>query len=90
MTETTRLDGSAAAGFLGELFAFEITLASAECRQCQAAVAVGEMHVYALEMGAVLRCPGCDAAIMRIGNCGGERWIDASGMRRMRVSPSSS
>jgi NAD-dependent SIR2 family protein deacetylase len=86
MSDISHLDGSAAAGLLSELFAVEITLATAECVRCHADVAVAEMHLYALEMGAVLRCPGCEAVMLRIGCVGDERWIDATGMRRMRIS----
>jgi len=86
MSDISHLDGSAAAGLLSELFAFEITLATAECVHCHTDVVLAEMHLYALEMGAVLRCPGCEAVMLRIGCAGDERWIDATGMRTMRVS----
>lgn len=80
-----RLDGNAAAGLLEELFAFEVTTARAVCSGCGHEYRVAELAVYALEMGAIMRCPGCGAAMVRVSKLDGECWIDACGMRALKV-----
>ena len=59
-----RLDGNAAAGLLDQLFAFEITTAVATCDGCGRATAFGALDFYDQQMGAVLRCPGCDGLMI--------------------------
>lgn len=81
----TRLDGNAAAGVLDEIFRVEISLAETVCAGCGAGGAVGELMTYALEMGAVLRCPHCDMAILRVGVTGSSRWIDFRGAVSVRL-----
>jgi hypothetical protein len=83
--DTDHLDGNAAAGLLEEIFAFEVTTARAVCAACTQEVTFGEMAVYALELGAIMRCPGCGEVMVRISKLDGERWIDAAGMRMLRV-----
>jgi hypothetical protein len=61
------LDGNAAGGLLGEVFAFEATVARTICAGCARLVAIGELRLYAIELGAILRCPSCDEAVVRIG-----------------------
>lgn len=80
-----RLDGNAAAGLLEEIFAFEVTTARAVCAACEQQHRLGEMMVYALEMGAIMRCPGCGSAMVRISKLNGECWIDATETRTLRV-----
>jgi hypothetical protein len=83
--DTVHVDGNAAAGLLEEIFAFEATTARAVCAACTQEYRFGEMMVYALEMGAIMRCPGCGAVMVRISRLDGECWIDAAGMRVLRV-----
>jgi hypothetical protein len=75
----TRLDGNAAAGLLAELFRSETSTAAVICAGCGASGPIGTLHVYGLEMGAILRCPKCEAAVMRIGATGPRRWLDLRG-----------
>ncbi|HKA90625.1 MAG TPA: DUF6510 family protein [Haliangiales bacterium] len=81
-----RLDGNAAAGFLGELFTFDITRATATCDGCGGSSAVGALVLYAQEMGAVLRCPGCSHLLMCVTRPHGAWWIDLRGVRILRVA----
>jgi hypothetical protein len=83
--DEVRLDGNAAAGLLEEIFAFEVTLARAVCSACAGEHRIAEMTVYALEMGAIMRCPGCDEVMMRVSRLNGECWIDPAGMRTLRI-----
>jgi Zn finger protein HypA/HybF involved in hydrogenase expression len=82
--DALRLDGNAAGGILREVFAFEVTTAIGTCDGCGAADAVGAVHVYE-SAGTVLRCPHCDAVLMRIVDGGRRVWIDLRGLRSLEV-----
>jgi hypothetical protein len=77
--ETARLDGNAAAGILSEIFARDVTSARTTCLHCGASDRVGALAFYAQEMGAVLRCRGCDAVVLRATRTPTQLWLDASG-----------
>jgi hypothetical protein len=80
-----RLDGNAAAGLLDQLFTFEITAAVATCNGCGHETAVGALDVYDQQMGAVLRCPGCDGLMLSATRIRGVWRVDLSGLRMLRV-----
>jgi hypothetical protein len=80
-----RLDGNAAAGLLAEVFAFDVTTAEAVCNGCGAVGQVGMLSAYDLEMGAILRCPTCDTALMRVSRLETGFWLDLRGMSVLRV-----
>jgi hypothetical protein len=77
-TEEMRLDGNAAGGALREVFAPEMTAALATCTGCGTARAVGALLEFGDGMGVVLRCPGCDTAMLRIVRTPGWLRVDAS------------
>lgn len=83
--ELMRLDGNAAAGLLAEIFAFEITVAQAQCAGCGGVSPVGTLLVYGGAMGAILRCPGCDAAMIRVTQLRGEYRLDLRGTHTLHV-----
>ena len=75
-----RLDGNAAAGALGEVFSFEVTTAEYACRGCARAGRLGEAMVYEVRgLGTVLRCPGCDNALIRLARVRGRYLVDLGG-----------
>jgi DNA-directed RNA polymerase subunit RPC12/RpoP len=78
------LDGNAAAGFLQEIFALEITTAQIQCGTCDSVGAVGSLRLYATPMGDVLRCPNCDARLMTAVRTPHGRWLEMTGARRLR------
>jgi hypothetical protein len=80
-----RLDGNAAAGLLGEIFALELTTARSTCRGCGATAEVGALALYAHAPGAVLRCPGCEAVLMRVVRGGGRIWLELAGVRSLEL-----
>jgi hypothetical protein len=84
-----RLDGNAAAGLLAEIFAAEMTVTWGTCAGCGAENQVGAVAAYMHGMGAVLRCPGCDNALVRVGRSAGHRWVDLRGLSclRLELSP---
>jgi len=74
--EVSTLDGNAAGGLLREVFAFDATAALITCAGCAGTMPMGELRLYAIEMGAILRCPSCDAAVIRVGRTPRGLWLD--------------
>jgi hypothetical protein len=70
------LDGNAAGGLLREVFAFDATAARITCAGCASTVPMGELRLYAIELGAILRCPSCDEAVVRVGRTPRGLWLD--------------
>jgi hypothetical protein len=75
------LDGNAVGGLLSEVFAVEVTAASARCDGCGAVGPVAELRVHLQAPGVVVRCPHCDAVLLRIARDGGRIWLDLRGLR---------
>ena len=73
------LDGNAAGGLLREVFAFDATIARTTCAGCARMVPMGELRLYAIELGAILRCPSCDEVVVRIGRTPRGLWLDLRG-----------
>jgi hypothetical protein len=76
-----KLDGNAIGGLLREIFAMETTAARGTCAGCGAVNEVGRVDVYVHAPGTVVRCPGCEAVLMRIVRGPGRYWVDLSGLR---------
>jgi Family of unknown function (DUF6510) len=85
VADALRLDGNAAAGILSEIFAPDLTAAQAMCANCGTARAVGALLVYAHGMGTVVRCPSCDAVVLRVGRTPTQIWLDATGARHLVI-----
>jgi hypothetical protein len=83
--EALRLDGNAAAGILSEVFAPDLTTARATCANCGTARPVGALLVYAHGMGVVVRCPGCDAVVLRVARTPTKVWLDLTGARHVVI-----
>jgi len=81
----TRLDGNAAAGLLSEIFCAEPSNAVIICAGCGATAAIGALPVYGLELGAIVRCPHCDTAVLRVGAAGAMLWLDLRGAVSLHV-----
>ena len=78
--DSLRLDGNAPAGALGEIFSFEVTTAEYACRGCARAGRLGEAMVYEVRgLGTILRCPGCDNALIRLAHVRGRYLVDLGG-----------
>lgn len=75
-----KLDGNAIGGLLREVFTTEVTVARATCGSCGAVREIGEVMVYAKAPGAVGRCPGCDAVLLRIVRTEGRVWLELQGI----------
>ena len=81
VTNETRLDGNAAAGILSELFVPDLTTARATCIGCGANRPFGALMVYASGMGTVMRCPSCDAILLRIARTPTQLCLDLTGAK---------
>lgn len=80
-----RLDGNAAAGLLGELFAVDLTTARCCCAGCGAAEPLGAEVVYATAPGMVLRCAHCDHTLAVVVHGGGRYWLGVSGTAWLEI-----
>jgi hypothetical protein len=81
----SRLDGNAIGGVLHAIFGAEMTVAVGVCRNCGAAGAVAELHVYVRAPGIVARCPQCESVVMRIVESPDRTWIDLGGLRTLEL-----
>ena len=89
MRTRLRLDGNAAAGILSEIFVPDLTAARATCAHCGAIRALGALLVYAHGMGTVMRCPSCDAVVLRVARkTPTQIWLDATGVRHLVIAAS--
>jgi uncharacterized protein DUF6510 len=79
--EAERLDGNAAAGILSEVFVPDLTTARATCANCGTIRALGALLVYAHGMGTVMRCPSCDAVVLRVARTRAQLWLDLTGAK---------
>jgi len=79
--DTARLDGNAAAGILSEIFVPELTTARTTCAACGAIRMLGALLVYAHGMGMVMRCPTCDAVVLRVARTRRQLWLDSTGAK---------
>ncbi|MFL5759720.1 MAG: DUF6510 family protein [Thermomicrobiales bacterium] len=81
-----RLDGNAAAGLLTELFTFDMTTAQGVCSGCGNTFPVGTLATYGHTMGMILRCPGCDTAMIRVTHVRSGYFLDLRGTNVLRVT----
>ena len=78
--DENRLDSNAAAGVLGEVFSFEVTAAEYACAGCGRTGRLGGAMVYEVrEMGAIVRCPECDNALIRLSQVRERSLLDLTG-----------
>ena len=81
----TSLDGNAAAGMLGDLFAFDVTMAVSTCATCRDARRIAELRAYMDAPGIVLRCASCGAAQLRLVRAGDRDWLDLRGIQVLEI-----
>ena len=82
-------DGNALAGPLREIFAVELTTATGRCVACGRVDTIAALRVYDHAPGAVARCPGCDAVLLRLVRGPGRAWLDLRGLvcLEIRLAP---
>mgnify|MGYP003542652798 CR=1 FL=1 len=81
----TSLDGNAAAGALGDLFAFDVTVAVTTCATCGDSRPVAELRAYLDAPGIVLRCASCGAAQLRLVRSRDRAWLDLRGIQVLEI-----
>jgi hypothetical protein len=84
-TPSRRLDGNAAGGALGELFAADLTAARSRCASCGTTEALGAHHLYADAPALVLRCPSCSEVVLRFASQEGRILLDLRGAALLTV-----
>lgn len=75
------VDGNVLGGSLAGVFAFDVTTAHATCDHCGAARAVAALRVYLDAPGVVVRCPDCEAVLLRCAWTGHRLHLDVRGLR---------
>ncbi len=86
-TVCSTLDGNAAGGLLREVFSFDATEARTACAGCGRMMPMGELRLYAIELGAILRCPSCNEAVVRIAHTPRGVWLDLRGAATVVAVP---
>ncbi|HEY0472536.1 MAG TPA: DUF6510 family protein [Kribbella sp.] len=81
----TYLDGNAAAGALREIFAVDLTTASAQCASCGRTGVFAEARLYLDAPGMVARCPGCESVLLRVVSRPSDTYLDLRGLTYLRV-----
>jgi hypothetical protein len=70
---------------LAEIFGIEMTTAHVACTGCGAVTPIGALLAYDPGLGFILRCPGCDTAMIRVSRLRSGYWLDLRGMSVLRV-----
>ncbi|HEX6506563.1 MAG TPA: DUF6510 family protein [Chloroflexota bacterium] len=84
--EERRVDGNAAAGLLGEIISFDITMAKTWCATCGRMEPAGAELVYADAPGMVMRCMHCESVLMKIVHGEGRYWLDMRGVACLQIT----
>jgi hypothetical protein len=82
----TYLDGNAAAGMLGEVFAADLTAAIGQCDGCGQVGVFAETRVYLDAPGMVARCRSCDNVLLRVVTTPTDTYLDLRGLTYLRLS----
>lgn len=80
------LDGNAAAGSLGSLFAFDVTMAVVHCGTCGASGPLAELRFFGSPQAMVLRCRHCGAVNIRFLETDRATSLDLAGTARIELS----
>jgi hypothetical protein len=81
----THLDGNMLAGAFADLFAFDVTTATARCAGCGAVAELATAMVYVTDAGSVVRCPGCDNVLATVVQGEGRMWLGMRGISALQV-----
>jgi hypothetical protein len=83
-----RLDGNAAGGMFGNIFASDLTAARGACASCGAVAPMGRQYLYLapLSPGAVVRCYNCEAVLAVVVHADGRYRVGLSGLRWFEVT----
>ena len=85
MTSDGHLDGNVLAGGLREIFAVDMTSATARCEGCGSTGPVAALHVYPDAPGMVARCAGCEQVMLRVVRAPDRAWLDLRGTVSLEI-----
>jgi hypothetical protein len=80
------LDGNAIAGQLFALFGTEMTTSLTECASCGQDHMMGALLAFTSAPGAVLRCPSCEAVMLKVVDTPRGVYLDARGAAFVRIA----
>jgi hypothetical protein len=80
------LDGNAIGGLLLDVFAADMTSATAVCAACGAARPVADAMVYVRGPGTVARCRRCTSVLIVVTRIRGLNCVDLSGIEALHAS----
>jgi hypothetical protein len=80
------LDGNAAGGELGRIFAMDITSAEGQCANCGSKRRFAEAHLYMQCPGLVARCALCGHVVLRCVNTQQHIFLDLRGMTYLTLN----
>ncbi len=79
------LDGNAAAGLFQEIFGRDMTDSPMRCEGCGREGAMGTLYLFNRAPGAVLRCPSCEAVMLRVVETSEAIYLDARGITCLQL-----
>jgi hypothetical protein len=79
------IDGNGLAGPFAEVFTVDLTSAITTCVECGRRSAVAQLHVYMSGPGAVARCPGCEAPVLRYARTDDRAILDLRGTLALSI-----
>ncbi|MEG3635359.1 DUF6510 family protein [Micromonospora palythoicola] len=79
MTALPYVDGNMLDGPLGEVFAVDLSSATARCAHCGTPGPVAGLRVYSQAPGLVGRCPTCVEVMLRLVRAPDRAWLDLRG-----------
>lgn len=85
-TEVVALDGNAAAGAIGRLFAFDVTMVIVTCGACGIERPFAELRLFGGPLAMVLRCSICEAVNIRLLETRECINVDMSGAARIEIA----
>jgi hypothetical protein len=86
-TESTYLDGNAAAGPMADVLEFDITVTIGRCAGCGHDGVLAQCRLYGAGTGPglVLRCPSCDHVLIRLVVANDRTWLDMTGVACLQI-----
>jgi hypothetical protein len=79
------VDGNVLAGPLSELFRFDLTTTSGECRRCGDVTVLARAMVYLDPSGYVARCCTCGEVLLTVVIGPDRTWVDLHGIAGLQI-----
>lgn len=86
VTRALMLDGNAVAGRLVALFGAEMTTSLTECASCGQDHMMGALLAFTHAPGVVLRCPSCEAVMLKLVETPYGIYLDSRGAAFVRIA----